>query len=113
MFVEVIKAYQAQYPDPIFFAAGETIEVGDADTEFPEWLWCRGPSGKEGWVHRSFLADSTGLTTGTRDYSARELTVTGGERGASIESLDGWVRLRLESGEKGWLPESHVRPIAT
>ena len=113
MFVEVIKAYQAQYPDPIFFAAGETIEVGDADPEFPEWLWCRAPSGKKGWVHRSFLADSTGVTTGTRDYSARELTVTGGERGESIESLDGWVCLRLESGEKGWLPENHVRPIAT
>jgi hypothetical protein len=109
--IEVTQAYRAQFSDPISFAAGETVEVGKADTEFPEWLWCRSSSGKEGWVHRSFLADLTGSTTGTQDYSARELSVTGGERGMTLESLGGWVYVQLESGEKGWLPQSHVRTI--
>jgi SH3-like domain-containing protein len=108
MFVEVIKAYQAQYSDPISFDAGTTVEVERGDPEFPGWFWCRAPSGKEGWVHRSFLAATSGTTTGTRHYSARELSVSGGERGALLEMLDGWVRIRLDSGEEGWLPESHV-----
>jgi SH3-like domain-containing protein len=50
----------AQYADPIAFRAGETVEVGHADAEFPEWLWCRGPDAKEGWVHSSFLSHTTG-----------------------------------------------------
>ena len=107
MFVEVIKTYQAQYSDPISFDAGTTVEVERSDPEFPNWFWCRAPSGKEGWVHRSFLAATLG-TTGIRPYSARELSVSGGERGALLESLDGWARIRLDSGEEGWLPESHV-----
>ena len=112
MFVEVIKAYQAQYSDPISFEAGTNVKVERADPEFPDWFWCRASSGKEGWVHRSFLAATLGTTTGTRAYSARELSVSGGERGALLESLDGWVRIRLDSGGEGWLPESHVHSNA-
>lgn len=112
MFVEVIKAYEAQYSDPISFVAGATLEVVKADPEFPGWHWCRTSTGKKGWVHRSCLSAIAGTTTGTRTYSARELTVTTGEKGALLESLDGWVCLRLQSGEEGWLPETHVRTIA-
>ena len=36
---------------------------------------------KEGWVHRSFLSQSSGRATTISDYSARELTVSAGERG--------------------------------
>ena len=52
----VHAAYTAQYADPIAFRAGERVEVGHADAEFPEWFWCRRPDAKEGWVHCSFLS---------------------------------------------------------
>ena len=55
-------AYTAQYADPIAFRAGETVEVGHADSEFPEWFWCRGPDAKEGYS--SFLSRTTGRVTG-------------------------------------------------
>ena len=109
MCVEVIKAYKAQYDDPISFQAGATIEVLRGDSEFPGWFWCRAPSGKEGWVHESFLDNISGTAKSTRPYSARELTVKDGARGRLTKSLDGWVHIRLDSGEEGWLPQSHVR----
>ena len=106
--VTVTKAYTAQYSDPICFEANETLQVERGDAEYPGWFWCRAASGKEGWVHRSFLAASAGTTTSLRSYSARELTVAEGERAALLESLDGWACLRLETGEEGWIPESCV-----
>ena len=107
--IEVIKAYVSSYPDPIGFDAGATVNVVREDSEYPGWFWCRVPSGKEGWVHRSFLAGTVGATTSVEAYSARELTVTGGERGSVVRSLDGWAFVRLDSGEEGWLPSSHIR----
>ena len=109
MNIEVINAYTTQYTDPISFGAGVTVQVERGDSEFPGWFWCRVPSGKEGWVHRSFLAGSTGTTTSVRPYSAKELTVKSGDRGTMLQSLDGWAYIRLDVGEEGWIPESHVR----
>jgi hypothetical protein len=110
--VEVVKPYASQYPDPIRFDPGASVLVGREDPDCAGWFWCQTSSGKEGWVHRSFLAASTGATKSIGAYSARELTVTGGERGALIHALDGWALVRLDSGDEGWLPSSHVRPAA-
>ena len=106
--VTVTKPYTAQYPDPIRFDAGETVQVERGDPEYPGWFWCRAASGREGWVHRSFLAACAGTTTAVRAYSARELTVGEGERGVLLHELDGWVCIRLDTGDEGWIPESHV-----
>ena len=108
MFVEIIKAYTSQYPDPICFDAGAAVQVERDDLEYPGWFWCRMPSRKEGWVHRSFLAACAGTTTSVRAYSAKELTVTGGEHGKLIQLLDGWAYIRLDTGDEGWIPQSHI-----
>ena len=109
MQVTVSRAYMSQYPDPICFEANVPVQVERADSEYPGWFWCRAPSGREGWVHRSFLAAGAGTTTSVRAYSARELNVTGGERGTLVEQLAGWVFIRLDTGEEGWVPETHVQ----
>jgi len=113
MLITIIKPYTAQYPDPISFDAGATVHVEREDPEYPGWFWCRASSGKAGWVHRSFLADCRDTTTGSRAYSARELTVAGGESGTAIHRLDGWVYVRLATGPEGWLPEDNVRLAAS
>ena len=109
MLVEIIKAYEAQDKDPISFERGVTVQVLREDSGFPNWFWCRAPSSKEGWVHRPFLAEAATTTKSTRPYSARELTVDGHESGTTIESLDGWIYIRLDSGVEGWLPQTHVQ----
>ena len=109
----VIKAYTAQYPDPISFEEGATVQVEHDDPEHPGWYWCRVASGKAGWVHRSFLDACRGTTTGLRAYSAKELTVAGGERGTAIRQLDGWVYIRLDGGSEGWLPQDNIQLAAS
>jgi SH3-like domain-containing protein len=103
--VIVREAYAAQYGDPIAFRRGDTVQVQRADAEFSEWLWCRGPDGKEGWVHRSFLSQSSVRAVAIADYSAKELTVAVGERGRVIRVLDGWAFVELGGGRVGWVPE--------
>jgi SH3-like domain-containing protein len=103
--VLVREAYTAQYGDPIAFRHGDPIQVQRADAEFTEWLWCRGPDEKEGWVHRSFLSQSSGRAVAVSDYSAKELTVEAGEQARMIRVLDGWAFVELEGSGVGWLPE--------
>ena len=103
--VIIREAYAAQYADPIAFRQGDTVRVQRADTEFKEWLWCRGPDGKEGRVHRSFLSQSSGRATAISDYSAKELTVSAGERGRVFQALNGWAFVELEGRRVGWVPE--------
>jgi SH3-like domain-containing protein len=109
MIVTVTKPYTSQYLDPISFDAGVTVRVERADTEFPGWFWCRAPSGKEGWVHHSFLAARAGTTTSVQAYSAKELTAAAGQQGTLIHLLDGWAYIRLDRGDEGWIPESHLQ----
>ena len=107
MRIAVTKAYTAQYSNPISFGAGEPVQVERGDPEYPGWFWCRA-SGREGWVHRSFLAACHGRTTGVRAYSARELTVAEGDRAELLDRLDGWMFIRLDTEAEGWIPETHV-----
>lgn len=103
--VMVREAYAAQYGDPIAFRHGDPIQVQWSDAEFTEWLWCRGPDEKEGWVHRSFLSQSGGRAVAVSDYSAKELTVAAGEQARMIRVLDGWALVELDGSEVGWVPE--------
>ena len=103
--VIVREAYAPQYGDPIAFRHGDKVQVQRADAEFHEWLWCRGPDEKEGWVHRSFLSQPRGRAIALADYSAKELSVAAGERGRMIRVLDGWALVELEGSRVGWVPE--------
>ena len=103
--VIVREAYTAQYGDPIALRHGDPVQVQRADAEFTEWLWCRGPDEKEGWVHRSFLSHSSGRAVAVADYSAKELTVAAGEQVRIIRVLDGWAFVELDGSEGGWVPE--------
>ena len=103
------EAYVAQYADPIALRRGDIVQVQRADVEFVEWLWCRGPDGKEGWVHRSFLSESSGHATAISDYSAKELTTSEGEKGRLLKVLNGWAFVELDGSRVGWVPEGVLR----
>lgn len=107
MFVTVSKPHVANYPDPLTFEKGSMLHIGGADPDFPAWFWCRSRAGKEGRVHHSFFVTGD-PSVGTRPYSARELTVAGGESGTLLESLDGWSEVLLSNGDKGWIPTDHL-----
>jgi uncharacterized protein YgiM (DUF1202 family) len=109
-----VKAYQAQYPDPIVLDAGDTVALGKTDPEFPGWIWATSVgNGKSGWVPESFLARAGDEARSLREYSARELDVREGDLVSVLEELSGWARVESESGLTGWVPLSHLARSVT
>ncbi len=42
--VRIKIEHRIEYPDPLRVAAGERVNVGREDAEFPGWKWCKGCS---------------------------------------------------------------------
>jgi hypothetical protein len=113
--VRVIKSYQAQYPDPIVIHRGETVSLGRRDAEYPGWIWATSLlTGKSGWVPEHFLSPGESpRAIARRDYSARELDVVEGAVVSVIEEVLGWSCVVTESGDSGWVPQSHLAALAS
>jgi SH3-like domain-containing protein len=94
------SGYRPQYPDPICFAAGESLVLGGRDTEWPQFVWATDARGRSGWVHESRLDGAVAV----RDYDARELAADAGARVQLLEEAGGWWWSRDARGECGWLP---------
>ena len=113
MKLEITKPYARVYENPIAFSSGEAVRVGKRDQDNPEWIWCVATDAREGWVHESFLEmDPDGSNaTGTRDYTALELSVAVGERLEGIEVIAGWQWCENARSELGWIPSGHTRAL--
>ena len=95
--------YVTQYPDPIRARAGQPVTVVRRDAEYPEWAWCVGPDGREGWVPLVLLEMNGDVAVLSRDYDARELSVTAGEEVVVHEEIAGWARVSTADGRTGWI----------
>lgn len=102
----VTEAHSSEYPNPISFGAGETVHVGEEDTEFPGWIWVRTADGNEGWAPIVYLrlSPEEGTAETCASYSARELATTVGDEVDVLDELSEWSRVRSASGEEGWVP---------
>ena len=110
---QVIQAWKVTYPDPLTLQAGEQVQTGERDAEWPGWIWCTNTQGREGWAPLSYLEmDAAGLTARARqDYTAAELEVQPGERLVIQQVESGWGWVTNELGISGWVPLSHVADI--
>jgi SH3-like domain-containing protein len=104
-------AHKASYEDPLAGSAGDELEVGPADVEWPAWRWCTATDGRKGWIPQALLEGAGSRRRLARDYDARELTVRAGERIEVLVTESGWVRCRTEDGREGWLPGGCVKPL--
>jgi len=112
MWAEAIRAYQRPYDNPLAARAGEALvpdPARTATTDFLGWLWCRGPDGREGWVPEAWLARDGEAWRLLRDYSALELTLAEGQRVELLFSESGFLQVRTEAGEEGWVPDAVLR----
>jgi variant SH3 domain-containing protein len=107
----VVTEYQARYTDPIEVAAGESVDVGEEDKEFSGLKWCRASDERAGWVPVELISTQGKESTVLEDYSARELSVKGGEEVTIEDARHGWLLVRNAQGQRGWIPGSHVRPF--
>ncbi len=85
--------------------AGDPVTVGRRDTTWPEYVWCSGRDGHEGWVPEAFLeARTDGNWHASRDYDARELDVAPGDVVLAREEAGGWFWCETAGGRRGWVP---------
>ncbi|MCE2948897.1 MAG: SH3 domain-containing protein [bacterium] len=109
----VIADHTSEFPEPITFARGAPLVVGEAyagPEGWDSWLFCETPGQKGGWVPAQVI-DLTGDGTGIarEDYTARELTVKRGDRLVGGRQLNGWVWCeRPGSAASGWVPIANL-----
>lgn len=103
-----VNDYIAAYANPISGKVGDLLRMGRNDDEWPGWVWCTGPDGREGWVPEAYI--DIGPPARLRlNYDARELSVQLGETLEILFSQSGWHYARRASGECGWVPENVVQ----
>ena len=91
--------------------AGEVLHVGEIDEDNEAWAWCTGPSGKGGWMPRSYFEADGETGTALRDYDAAELSVEAGEELTAFGEESGWVWAKDSHGRLGWLPLECVEQV--
>jgi SH3 domain len=103
----VVAKMAHEIPDrsPLRLAVGERVEVGERDTEWPEFVFVTCARGS-GWVPARHLSASAGTATVRTAYDTTELPTQAGER---LEVLDedrksGWLWCRSHEGREGWVP---------
>ena len=107
----VSRAYRSAYPEPIAGKAGDALELGGRDDQWPAFVWAKAASGREGWVPDAYLEITGSSGRLTRDYVARELTLEDGAVVEVLEETGGWAWCRSDDGELGWLPLTHLASV--
>ena len=109
--VVVVLAHTSAYPDPVRVKYGESLLLGERDPAFPGWVRVTDPRGRTGWAPEALLAETgAGRAEAVEDYDATELEVAEGDRLSVIRELAGWLRVRDQDGNTGWVPAASTRP---
>ena len=48
--VRVIEPYVTPFKDPIELKTGDRVMGRRRDTEYPDYVWCVAPDGREDWI---------------------------------------------------------------
>jgi hypothetical protein len=95
---------------PLTLAAADRVRVGQADTDWPGWIWVTAISGRGSYVpedHLQVQPDGTALVI--TPFHARDLTVRKGDPVDSLREVKGWHWCRHTNGTEGWLPAYLLR----
>jgi len=108
----VVSRHRSGYPDPVRLRPGDPVTLGRRDQEYPGWIWVTDPSGRQGWAPESLLRiGAAERGTATTEYTARELNVEAGDRVTGETELAGWLWVRNEQGNAGWVPREKVKAV--
>lgn len=97
---------------PLRLQVGETVTVGERDTEWPEFVFVTIPAGGEGWVPARYLSSDAGRATMTAAYDTTELPTSTGEHLTVLQRDDdsGWLWCVNQAGREGWVPSRSLLP---
>jgi len=90
---------------PIRVAAGDVVEVGDRDTDWPAFVFVTAANGA-GWVPSRYLSADAGRALVVTPYDTTELATEAGQVLELVERDDesGWHWCRAADGREGWVP---------
>ena len=96
---------------PLTLAEGDLVRPGQADTDWPGWIWVTAVSGRGSYVPEELLSpQADGTARVTQPFHARDLTVKKGDSIESLREVKGWHWCRDQQGTEGWLPAYLLRP---
>lgn len=105
MKARLLNAYRSQHRVPLRFHAGEIVQLGVRDEEWPDFAWVKTGEGRAGWAPVAWLRPlGDGHAEALRDYSAQELDVDSGESVQLHHEHGGWWWAERANGARGWLP---------
>ncbi len=104
-------AHQIPERSPLHLAVGQRVEVGDRDTEWPEFVFVNAANGC-GWVPARHLSASSGSAIVVAAYDTTELPTQIGERLEVVaeDLTSGWFWCRSPGGREGWVPIKTLDP---
>jgi len=108
-----------QIPDrpPLQLVDGERVDVGDRDSEWPEFVFVTASHGT-GWVPARHLSATSGTAVVQIAYDTTELPTQAGDvlEVVAEDLTSGWFWCREHDGREGWVPintlEAAESPIA-
>lgn len=111
MEVVVKTGHKSEYPHPICFEAGDQLQIGHEDDQYPGWLLVKTSDENEGWAPKDYIAvdpgnSNSGVALCT--YTAFELNTFQGEALQVLKELNGWYWVKNSQGLFGWVPSETV-----
>lgn len=110
----VVTAHQSEYPEPIHFQRGTTLQIGEkyqGPEDWQDWYFCHTDAHPGGWMPRQvFRLTEAGQGVALQDYSAKELNVAQGDLLEGTRTLNGWLWAQhLASKESGGVPLENLQ----
>lgn len=111
-----VTQHRSEFPQPITFAKGAALVVGECyagEEGWDNWYFCSTPGQCSGWVPGQVIERLHGdQGRALEDYCARELSVDPGEHLLGTRQLNGWVWCEKADAEQGWVPLQVLRALS-
>ena len=107
----VIAAHRAPDRPPIRVAAGDSVTLGERDSDWPQFVWTTLAQGLGGWIPAVLFDRDIGEATALSDYDTRELDTTIGEILILHHHQEEWWWAENANGDSGWIPARAIELI--
>jgi hypothetical protein len=98
-------AHEVSERPPILLTVGQQVDVGERDTEWPEFVFVTAAHGS-GWVPARYLSAPSGSAVVVTGYDTTELPTHISEvlEVVAEDVPSGWLWCRSADGREGWVP---------
>ena len=107
----VIAEHRSPDRPAIRVSAGDSVTLGERDSDWPQFVWATLAQGLGGWIPAALFDRDTGTATALDDYDTRELATRIGESINVHYEQEGWWWAENANGESGWIPARAIELI--